>query len=108
MAFSICRLVPDTRVQSHAHSVCGRVAIAPYACPGTAELGEKIAATFANQPIARDGDAEDDVQVSASRLRTLMPLLRVTAGATHTRGCLSAPTPDDTDVAFLLTPSRRT
>jgi L-fuculose-phosphate aldolase len=47
VAFSICRLVPDTRVQSHAHSVCGRVAIAPYACPGTAELGEKIAATFA-------------------------------------------------------------
>lgn len=48
VAFSICRLVPDTRVQSHAHSVCGRVAIAPYACPGTAELGEKIAATFAD------------------------------------------------------------
>jgi L-fuculose-phosphate aldolase len=47
VAFSICRLVPDTRVQSHAHSVCGRVALAPYACPGTAELGEKIAATFA-------------------------------------------------------------
>lgn len=47
VAFSICRKVPDTRVQSHAHSVCGRVALAPYACPGTAELGEKIAATFA-------------------------------------------------------------
>ncbi|HVU35714.1 MAG TPA: class II aldolase/adducin family protein [Opitutaceae bacterium] len=46
VAFSICRKVPDTRVQSHVHSVCGRVAIAPYACPGTAELGEKIAATF--------------------------------------------------------------
>jgi L-fuculose-phosphate aldolase len=47
VAFSICRKVPDTRVQSHAHSVCGRVALAPYACPGTAELGQKIAATFA-------------------------------------------------------------
>ncbi len=47
VAFSICRKTPDTRVQSHAHSVCGRVALAPYACPGTAELGEKIAATFA-------------------------------------------------------------
>ena len=47
VAFSICRRVPDTRVQSHVHNVCGRVAIAPYACPGTAELGEKIAATFA-------------------------------------------------------------
>ena len=47
VAFSICRLLPDTRVQSHAYSVCGRVALAPYACPGTAELGEKIADTFA-------------------------------------------------------------
>jgi L-fuculose-phosphate aldolase len=47
VAFSICRKIPDTRVQSHVHSVCGRVALAPYACPGTAELGEKIAATFA-------------------------------------------------------------
>lgn len=47
VAFSICRLLPDTRVQSHAFSICGRVALAPYACPGTAELGEKIAATFA-------------------------------------------------------------
>lgn len=46
VAFSICRQLPDTRVQSHAHTVCGRVAIAPYACPGTAELGDKIAATF--------------------------------------------------------------
>lgn len=47
VAFSICRKVPDTRVQSHAHSVCGRVALAPYACPGTTELGAKIAETFA-------------------------------------------------------------
>lgn len=47
VAFSICRKIPETRVQSHAHAVCGRVALAPYACPGTAQLGEKIAATFA-------------------------------------------------------------
>jgi L-fuculose-phosphate aldolase len=47
VAFSICRKIPETRVQSHAHTVCGRVALAPYACPGTAQLGEKIAATFA-------------------------------------------------------------
>lgn len=47
VAFSICRLLPDTRVQSHAHSVCGKIALAPYACPGTAELGAKIAETFA-------------------------------------------------------------
>lgn len=47
VAFSICRLLPDTRVQSHVHEVCGRIAIAPYACPGTQALGENIAATFA-------------------------------------------------------------
>ncbi len=47
VAFSLCRQIPDTRVQSHVHAICGRVALAPYACPGTAELGEKIAATFA-------------------------------------------------------------
>ncbi len=47
VAFSICRQLPDTRVQSHVHAVCGRVALAPYACPGTQALGEKIADTFA-------------------------------------------------------------
>ncbi|HEY0943730.1 MAG TPA: class II aldolase/adducin family protein [Opitutaceae bacterium] len=47
VAFSICRQIPDTRVQSHVHAVCGRVALAPYACPGTQALGDKIAATFA-------------------------------------------------------------
>jgi L-fuculose-phosphate aldolase len=47
VAFSLCRQLPDTRVQSHVHGICGRVALAPYACPGTAELGDKIAATFA-------------------------------------------------------------
>lgn len=46
VAFSICRKVPDTRVQSHVHEVCGRIAIAPYACPGTEALGRNIAATF--------------------------------------------------------------
>lgn len=46
VAFSICRKLPDTRVQSHAHAVCGRLAFAPYACPGTQELGDNIAAAF--------------------------------------------------------------
>jgi L-fuculose-phosphate aldolase len=46
VAFSICRLLPDTRVQSNAHDVCGKIALAPYACPGTAELGDKIAEQF--------------------------------------------------------------
>ena len=46
VAFSICRQVPDTRVQSHVHEVCGRIALAPYACPGTQALGDNIAQTF--------------------------------------------------------------
>ena len=47
VAFSICRLLPDTRVQAHAFEVCGKVAYAPYACPGSEELGQRIAETFA-------------------------------------------------------------
>ena len=46
VAFSICRKLPDTRMQSHVHAVCGRVALAPYACPGSQALGDNIAATF--------------------------------------------------------------
>ncbi len=47
VAFSICRKLPDTRVQTVAHAVCGKVAYAPYACPGSEELGKNIAETFA-------------------------------------------------------------
>lgn len=47
VAFSICRLLPDTRVQSHAFATCGKIAFAPYACPGSQELGDNIAAVFA-------------------------------------------------------------
>jgi len=47
VAFSICRQIPDTRVQTHAHEVCGRIAYAPYACPGSEELGRNIADVFA-------------------------------------------------------------
>ena len=46
VAFSICRQVPDTRLQSHVHQICGRIALAPYACPGTQALGDEIARTF--------------------------------------------------------------
>ena len=48
VAFSICRKLPETRVQTHAYSVCGRVAYAAYACPGSEELGRNIAEAFAN------------------------------------------------------------
>ena len=47
VAFSICRRLPDTRVQSHAFNFCRKVAYAAYACPGSEALGEKIAAAFA-------------------------------------------------------------
>jgi L-fuculose-phosphate aldolase len=47
VAFSICRRLPDTRVQVLAYAVCGKVAYAPYACPGSEQLGRNIAETFA-------------------------------------------------------------
>lgn len=47
VAFSICRLLPETRVQLLAHVICGRVAYAPYACPGSEQLGLNIAEAFA-------------------------------------------------------------
>jgi L-fuculose-phosphate aldolase len=47
VAFSIVRRLPDTRVQTHAYNLCGKIAYAAYACPGSQELGDKIAAAFA-------------------------------------------------------------
>jgi L-fuculose-phosphate aldolase len=46
VAFSICRQIPNTRLFHQAHSVCGKVGFAPYACPGSEQLGLNIAATF--------------------------------------------------------------
>ncbi|MGB7344131.1 MAG: class II aldolase/adducin family protein [Pirellulaceae bacterium] len=48
VAFSICRQTPNTRLFHQAHSVCGKLGFAPYACPGTKELGASIAKTFAD------------------------------------------------------------
>lgn len=47
VAFSIVRRLPETRVQTHAHTLCGKIAYAAYACPGSQELGDKIAQSFA-------------------------------------------------------------
>jgi len=47
VAFSVCRRVPDTRLFPQARHVCGEAGFAPYALPGSAVLGEKIANTFA-------------------------------------------------------------
>lgn len=46
VAFSICREVPDTRLFHQAHSVCGRTGFAPYALPGSRQLGQRIAEAF--------------------------------------------------------------
>ena len=46
VAFSICRETPDTRLFHQAHSVCGRIGFAPYALPGSRQLGDKIAESF--------------------------------------------------------------
>jgi L-fuculose-phosphate aldolase len=46
VAFSIARKVPDTNIVPQARSICGEVGFAPYGCPGSEELGQKIAAEF--------------------------------------------------------------
>ncbi len=47
VAFSICRMVPDTRLFHQAHFVCGQPGFAPYALPGSQALGASIARAFA-------------------------------------------------------------
>jgi len=47
VAFSISGVTPNTRILAKAHNVCGEVRIAPYALPGSTQLGENIASVFA-------------------------------------------------------------
>ncbi|MEM8864213.1 MAG: class II aldolase/adducin family protein [Planctomycetota bacterium] len=47
VAFSACGQTPDTRLFHQARNVCGEVALAKYALPGSVELGESIAECFA-------------------------------------------------------------
>lgn len=47
VSFSIARQIPDTRIIPQANRVCGSVGYAPYALPGSGQLGENIASTFA-------------------------------------------------------------
>lgn len=47
VAFSICRQTPDTRLLPQARQICGEAGFAPYALPGSQELGRNIAAAFA-------------------------------------------------------------
>jgi len=47
VSFSIVRKIPDTDVLSTARQICGQVGYAPYAIPGSAQLGDNIAGVFA-------------------------------------------------------------
>ena len=46
VAFSIIGQVPDTKIVPQAHDIIGDVGFAPYGCPGSEDLGEKIANEF--------------------------------------------------------------
>ncbi len=48
VAFSICGQTPDTRLFHQAHYVCGTPGFAPYALPGSQQLGRNIADVFQN------------------------------------------------------------
>src|SRR5271157_341638 len=47
VAFSLVRRIPDTSIIPQARSVCGAVGFAPYAIPGSEELGRNLADAFA-------------------------------------------------------------
>jgi L-fuculose-phosphate aldolase len=48
VSFSIVRRIPDTRMLPNERQICGQIGMAEYALPGSEELGQKIAAVFAN------------------------------------------------------------
>ena len=48
VAFSIARTVPDTKIVPQAHNICGDIGFAEYGCPGSEDLGKKIAKQFRN------------------------------------------------------------
>jgi len=48
VAFSIARQVPDTNIIPQARYICGEIGFAPYGCPGSEDLGNKIAKEFEN------------------------------------------------------------
>lgn len=47
VAFSICGRVPDTRILPQSRRICREVGFAPYALPGSEQLGRNIAEAFA-------------------------------------------------------------
>ena len=49
VAFSIARQIPNTNIVPQARFICGEIGYAPYGCPGSQELGAKIAEEFKNR-----------------------------------------------------------
>ena len=49
VAFSIARVIPDTKLVPQSHSMIGDVGFAPYGTPGSEDLGKKIANEFLNK-----------------------------------------------------------
>ncbi len=77
VTFSIARQVPQTNIIPQAQRVCGPVGYAPYALPGSEQLGQSIASTFAqgynvvlleNHGVAAGGP---DLLTAFQRLETL-------------------------------------
>jgi L-fuculose-phosphate aldolase len=48
VAFSITREIPNTNIVPQARYICGEIGYAPYGCPGSEDLGAKIANEFLN------------------------------------------------------------
>jgi len=48
VAFSIARQIPNTNIVPQARYICGEIGYAPYGCPGSLDLGAKIANEFLN------------------------------------------------------------
>lgn len=48
VAFSIARRIPNTNIVPQAKYICGEIGYAPYGCPGSMDLGTKIANEFLN------------------------------------------------------------
>ena len=49
VAFSIARQIPNTNIIPQAKNICGEIGYAPYACPGSEQLGRNIAEVFKQQ-----------------------------------------------------------
>ncbi|GAA5482943.1 class II aldolase/adducin family protein [Haloferula sargassicola] len=98
VAYSICRQMPDLRVQSHAYEVCRKIAYADYAPPGSDELGDNIADAFAggadcvmleNHGVVVGGS---DLQDAFQRFETLEFVARTLIHAHRLGSITSVPT----------------